>query len=160
MFERFSDGARRVVSLAKIEAEQDRSPSIESEHLLQGIITADIERVVAFIGRAPRDNMQEKVLRAKKVNYGGSGGSDASLSGECKRVLGYAAEEADHVKSERIEIDHLLLGMLREPKSVGGRILVEQGLELGALRQKLGGSPEMTVSQSFGGKLKKLFGGK
>jgi ATP-dependent Clp protease ATP-binding subunit ClpC len=162
MFERYTDGARRAIFLARTEAGDDRSPSIESEHLLQGVIAADKERLANLITRASRDAIQEKVLRAKKVYGGGSSSSDdRPLSNECKRAMAVAAEEADNLKSATIEVEHLLLGLLREPKSTAGRILKEQGLELGALRQKLGGSAEMPAATSSGmlGKFKKMFGG-
>ena len=158
MYERYTEGARRAMFLAKNEAVSDRSPAIETDHLLQGVITADIERLVSLISRASRDSIQERVLRAKKVYHGGGTSDDVPLSGESKRVLNYAQEEADHLKHEKIEIEHLLLGLMREPKTVAGRILEEQGLKLGALRQKLGGSAELAVSAGFGSKLKKLFG--
>jgi ATP-dependent Clp protease ATP-binding subunit ClpC len=163
MYERYSDGARRAMFLAKTEADDDRSPSIESEHLLQGVIAADKERMASFITRASRDAIQEKVLRAKKVYSGGSPSSDERpLGNECRRALAAAEEEAAALKSATIEVEHLLLGLLREPKSTAGRILKEQGLELGALRQKLGGSaegPEPISSSGMFGKLKKMFGG-
>jgi ATP-dependent Clp protease ATP-binding subunit ClpA len=162
MVEKYSDGANRAIFLARTEAGDDRSPSIESEHLLQGVIAADKERMASFITRASRDAIQEKVLRAKKVYSGGSPSSDdRPMSGECKRALTAAGEEAANLKSANIELEHLLLGLLREPKSVAGRILTEQGLSLGPLRQKLGGSAEIPVTQSSGmfGKLKKMLGG-
>ena len=74
-------------------------------------------------------------------------------------MLAYAAEESDHLHSTSIEIEHLLLGLMREPKSVGGHILNEQGLNLGDLRQKLGGQADLPASEGFMGKLRKMFGG-
>lgn len=162
MYEQYSQAARSALFLAKTEAGDDRSPAIESEHLLQGVIAADKERMANLITRASRDAIQEKVLRAKKVYSGGSPTSDdRPLSGESKRILATAEEEAAHLKSATVELEHLLLGLLHESKSVAGRILKEQGIELGAVRQKLGGSAEGPAPASSGmfGKLKKVFGG-
>ena len=62
---------------------------------------------------------------------------DLPLSHECKRVLAYAAEEAERLKQEHIGIEYILLGLLREEKSFAATILGEQGLELAGVRKKL-----------------------
>src|ERR1044072_1412096 len=41
---------------------------------------------------------------------------DLPLSNECKRVLAYAAEEAERLSHKHIGTEHLLLGLLREEK--------------------------------------------
>jgi len=159
MFERYTEGSRRAFFLAKNEASQDKSQYLETEHLLQGVITADVERIVSLITRASRDSIQEKVLRAKKIYHGGPGSGDIPLSNESKRVFAYAADEADHLHSASIEVEHLLLGLMREPKSVAGHMLQEQGLKIGDLREKLGGPAELPAAEGFMGKLRKMFGG-
>jgi len=42
---------------------------------------------------------------------------DLPLSNECKRILAYAAEEAERLHHSHISTEHLLLGMLRETDS-------------------------------------------
>jgi Uma2 family endonuclease len=62
---------------------------------------------------------------------------DLPVSDECKRVLGYALEEADRLGHQHIGTEHLLLGLLREEKSFAAEILHERGLRLSAVREKL-----------------------
>jgi ATP-dependent Clp protease ATP-binding subunit ClpC len=55
---------------------------------------------------------------------------DLPLSSESKRVLAFAAEEADLVSNKRICSEHILLGLLREDTSLAAEILREYGLHL------------------------------
>ena len=58
---------------------------------------------------------------------------DMPLSDECKRVLAYAAEEAERLSHKHIGIDHLLLGLLREQDCFATKLLNKRGVLLGVL---------------------------
>ena len=62
---------------------------------------------------------------------------DLPLSHECKRVLAYAAEEAERLTHKHIGTEHLLLGLLREEKWFAAEILHERGLRLSTIREEL-----------------------
>src|SRR5262245_47328926 len=66
---------------------------------------------------------------------------DLPLSNECKRILGYTAEEAERLKSGHIGTEHLLLGMLREDKSAAAQLLSRHGLKLDVVREELARAP-------------------
>lgn len=59
------------------------------------------------------------------------------FSDETKRILQVAAEESDRLLHNYIGAEHLLLGILREERSLAGTILTEEGLRLDAVRQQL-----------------------
>ena len=59
------------------------------------------------------------------------------LSVESKRVLAYAAEEAEKMFHKYIGTEHILLGLLREKKSLASRILLEKGMRLTTAREDL-----------------------
>jgi ATP-dependent Clp protease ATP-binding subunit ClpC len=59
------------------------------------------------------------------------------FSAETKRVLHLAAEEADRLLHNRIDTEHLLLGILREERSVAATLLVEHGLRIGKVRDDI-----------------------
>ena len=59
------------------------------------------------------------------------------MSIECKRVLAYAAEEAERLSHKHIGTEHLLLGLLREEKCFAAEILHERGLRLPTIREEL-----------------------
>src|SRR5258705_4409908 len=56
---------------------------------------------------------------------------------EGKRILAYAAEEAERLNHRQIGTEHLLLGILREEECVAAEILHERGLRLNAIREEL-----------------------
>jgi ATP-dependent Clp protease ATP-binding subunit ClpC len=157
MFERFTDNARRAVSFAKNEAADVGATEIESQHLLMGIITADRRNIESLIGKSFVDLIQEQVLLKNRKTASTATG-EIPLSSEGKRILSGARDQADSLGSSTIGSEHLLLGVLTEPKSRGGKILKQHGLDLGQLRQKLGGKDEAPTSKGFMGKLKKSFG--
>jgi ATP-dependent Clp protease ATP-binding subunit ClpC len=59
------------------------------------------------------------------------------FSAETKRVLGCAAEEADRLLHNYIGTEHLLLGILREERSVAASILMEKGMRLHTVREDI-----------------------
>ncbi len=62
---------------------------------------------------------------------------DMPLSSEAKRALQCATEEADRARSEQIDSPHLLLGLLREPKSLAAIILNAKGVRLDEVREEV-----------------------
>jgi len=62
---------------------------------------------------------------------------DFSYSDESKRVLNCAAEESERLSHKHIGTEHILLGLLREEKSIASEILREHGLRPGMVREEL-----------------------
>lgn len=61
----------------------------------------------------------------------------SDISDECKRVLAYAAEEAERFAHPHIGTEHLLLGLLRESESFAAMILAERGVDTKIARAAL-----------------------
>ena len=159
MFERYTENARRTIFLAKTEAAGAGSPEIDTLHLLLGIITADRALMGSLLGMPLVDLIQEQILlKSKRASAPNTNAVEPPLTGECKRILKHAEEQADSLSSASIGNEHLLLGVLCEPGSMAGKILKKQGLELGALRQKLGGEAAAPASSGLMGKLKRTLG--
>ena len=72
---------------------------------------------------------------------------DLPLSNECKRVLAYAAEEAERLSHKHIGTEHLLLGLLREEKCFAAEILHERGLRLATIREELARTSQEKASR-------------
>ena len=69
------------------------------------------------------------------------------MSHESKRVLAYSAEEAEKLKHGHIGPEHLLLGLLREEKSLAANLLQERGLSIARVREDLAaGGADSSVS--------------
>lgn len=136
MFERYTEKARRVIFFARYEASQFGAPYIETEHILLGLLREDAALTrVALPSKSSQDAIR-KEIDEYAVRRGKTPTSvDLSLSDESKRVLAYAAEEAKSLQSKDIGSEHLLLGLLREGRSLAAQVLNSQGLTLDRARK-------------------------
>src|SRR5438309_5410038 len=138
MFERYTEKARRVIFFARYEASQFGSPYIETEHLLLGLVREDKALTNRFLrSHASIESIRKQIEGRTQVREKTSTSVDLPLSQESKRVLAYAAEEAERLSHKHIGTEHLLLGLLREEKSFAAEILHERGLHLSTLREEL-----------------------
>ena len=136
MFERYTEKARRVIFFARYEASEFGSPSIETEHLLLGLLREDKAIANRFL---PSDDsvasIRQRIRALTPCNEKISTSVDLPLSHESSRVLAYSAEEAENLKQAYIRPEHLLLGLLREEKSLAASLLQECGLSLKRVRE-------------------------
>ena len=138
MFERYTEKARRVIFFARYEASQFGSPYIETEHLLLGLLREDKALTNRFLrSHASVESIRKQIEGHTTIREKVSTSVDLPLSNECKRVLAYAAEEAERLSHKHIGTEHLLLGLLREEKCFAAEILTERGLRLPAIRDEL-----------------------
>ena len=138
MFERYTEKARRVIFFARYEASQFGSPYIETEHLLLGLLREDKALTNRFLrSHASVESIRKQIEAHTTIREKVSTSVDLPLSNECKRVLAYAAEEAERLGHKHIGTEHLLLGLLREEKSFAAEILQERGLKLAGIREEL-----------------------
>jgi hypothetical protein len=143
MFERYTERARRAIFFARYEASQFGSVTIETEHLLLGLIREDKILTNRFVRdhssiESIREEIEARIPNREKVPTS----ADLPLSSECKRILAYAAEEAERLNHQHIGTEHLLLGILREENSVAAQVLQERGgLKLDAIREELARAP-------------------
>ena len=136
MFERYTERARRVLFFARYEASQLGSISIETEHLLLGLIREGKGLTSRIFARSHlsletiRKDVEGRTVFREKV----STSVDIPFSTETKRVLQHAAEEADRLLHSYVGTEHLLIGILREERSVAASILFEKGMRLNSVR--------------------------
>ena len=134
MFERYSEKARRVIFFARYEASQWSAEVIDPSHLLLGLLREDRSLFTKLLHVPdPLRNVAESLgLKASERNVFVTG--DMLLSEAAKRVLTYAAEEAEQKGHRLVSTQHLLLGLLREPGQVCD-LLEAEGLQLSAVRE-------------------------
>ena len=143
MFERYTEKARRVIFFARYEASQFGSPYIETEHLLLGLLREDKALTNRFLrSHASVESIRKQIEGHTTIREKVSTSVDLPLSNECKRVLAYAAEEAERLSHKHIGTEHLLLGLLREEKCFAAEILHERGLRLSTVREELARSSQ------------------
>jgi ATP-dependent Clp protease ATP-binding subunit ClpA len=138
VFERYTERARRVIFFARYEASHFGSLTIETEHLLLGLIREDKNLTNRFIrGDSPLEGIRAEIAGRSAIREKVSTSIDLPLSNECKRILAYANEESDRLNNGYIGTEHLLLGILREEKCLAREILFTRGLRLEAIRDEL-----------------------
>jgi ATP-dependent Clp protease ATP-binding subunit ClpA len=146
MFERYTEAAHLAFFEAAFQAFECGSSSIETEHLLGGLLRTDptiAQRYPGLRGVTPaagKDSEKEPEAVLQPAPH-----RDLPLSIESTRALAYAAEESERVGVRHIGTEHLLLGLLREETSHAARTLRERGLELAGLREEI---VRMQISQA------------
>src|SRR5882762_2249789 len=139
MFERYTERARRVLFFARYEASQLGSISIETEHLLLGLIREGKGLTSRIFARShlSLENIRKEIEGRTVFREKVSKSVEIPFSAETKRVLQFAAEEADRLLHNYIGTEHLLLGILREERSVAASILLEKGMRLNTVREDI-----------------------
>jgi ATP-dependent Clp protease ATP-binding subunit ClpC len=138
MFERYTERALRVFFYARYEACEFGSTTIETEHLLLGLIREDKNLANRFLrNRSSIESIRKEIVGRISVRERVSTPTDFPLSNECNRIQAYATEEAALLKHQHIGTEHLLLGILREEKCVAAEILHKRSLRLNPIREEL-----------------------
>jgi uncharacterized protein (TIGR02246 family) len=137
MFERYTEKARRAIFFARYEASQYGSQTIETVHLLLGLLREDHALTRRFFDekggvQSLREEIEAHITRGERI----STSVEVPLSLESKHILNRAAEEAEHLGDKHIGTEHLLLGILREKNSWAARLLRDRGLTLEGLREQ------------------------
>jgi len=126
--EKFTQSARRVLSLAHLEAERMQQPAIGSEHLFLALLQEDAGvagRVLRELG-VEIDRAREMVLR-----LGGMGSKRAEkidLSTDAQKVLDLAIGEARKVNSKYISTEHLLLALVDSELGLAKEVMAKLGI--------------------------------
>jgi bifunctional UDP-N-acetylglucosamine pyrophosphorylase/glucosamine-1-phosphate N-acetyltransferase len=145
MFERYTEKARRVIFFARYEASQFGSPYIETEHLLLGLLREDKALTNRFLrAHASVESIRQQIEAHATIREKVATSVDLPLSNEGKRVLAYAAEEAERLGHKHIGSEHLLLGLLREEKCFAAQILEERGVKPAQVRDELAREPHQS----------------
>ncbi len=140
MFERYTERSRRVIFFARYEALQYGSPVIAPEHILLGLMREDKTIAARFfplrhaltVDKIRRD-VEERIVLRDRIPQS----AELHLSPVTKRILFYANEESRQLKNRHIGPEHLLLGLVREEKSVAAEILFGYGLRLQDVRNDM-----------------------
>jgi ATP-dependent Clp protease ATP-binding subunit ClpC len=136
VFERFTDRARRVLTLAQEEARAFNHGFIGTEHILLGLIEegdglgARALRSLGVSSEAVRGRVKEIVGESASTR-----GGSPPFTPRSKRVLELALREALQLNHSYIGTEHILLGLVREGNGVAATVLADIGVDLGRVRQ-------------------------
>ena len=134
-FEKFSERARRVLSLAQEEAQRFNHNYIGTEHILLGLVR-ETEGVAARVlsGLAVDLSKVQSAVefiigRGEKPTQG-----EIGLTPRAKKVVELAVDEARRMNHTYIGTEHLLIGLLREGEGVAAGVLESLGVTLDKVR--------------------------
>ena len=151
MFERYTEKARRVIFFARYEASEFGSPEIESEFLLLGLLRESEQVVTRWLGPGNwKIVFREDIAKQVPPKSSFPTSVDLPLSNEANDVLRYAAEEAERMGHQHIGTEHLFLGLLREPESRVGKLLISHRIDIAMVREVLSKESQQHSVSGFG----------
>src|SRR5512144_2985639 len=133
----FTERVRKVLAMAREEAERLRHEYVGTEHILLGLIREG-EGVAAAVLQnlsVDLDEIQQKIEdTVKKGKAAAATGPDLPYTSRAKKVLELAMSEARELSHSYVGTEHLLLGLLREEKGIAAQVLTDAGVNLDAAR--------------------------
>src|SRR6516164_924115 len=137
-FDKFTERARKVLSLAQDEAQRFNHNYIGTEHLLLGLVREG-EGVAARV----LENMNVELPKVRTAVEFIIGRGDRPVVGEvgltprAKRVIELAIDEARRLGHNYIGTEHLLLGLVREGEGIAAGVLESLGVNLDKVRHEV-----------------------
>jgi len=137
MFERFTDKGRKIIILAREEAERHQNDYLGTEHLVLAILRESDGIALMIIKKMGLSSEQIRLEIERNLPGGGTTMTfgEIPFSPRVKKVIEYGVEEARLLGHNHIGSEHLLLGLLREEEGIGGKILRSLGANLLTARQ-------------------------
>jgi len=135
-FDKFTERARTVFSLAQEEAQRLNHRYISTEHLLLGLVREGdgvAAKVLSNLGvdlASIRAEVERTVGRGDHIVLG-----DLGLTPRARKVVELAVDEARRLNHNYIGTEHLLLGLVREGEGIAAGVLQSLGVNLEGLRQ-------------------------
>ncbi|MFW5857544.1 MAG: Clp protease N-terminal domain-containing protein, partial [Planctomycetota bacterium] len=155
MFEKFTDRARKVIHLARQEAERLGHEFIGTEHILLGLVKEGSGVAANVLENLDVDLEKVRIEVEKYVSASSETMSSAStlpFTPKAKKVLEFAMEEARNLEHNYIGTEHLLLGLLREQEGMAAQVLLNLNVKLEAVRAEvmdlLGAEPASEPQQA------------
>lgn len=136
-FDKFTERARQVLTLAGDEAKRLQHNYIGTEHLLLGLI----EEGGGVAGRALSSlGVDLDAARARVEAITGKGNQvvtgQIGLTPRAKKAIELAVEEAKRMYHHYLGTEHLLLGLLREGEGLAVKVLQDMGLDVEKVGQR------------------------
>ena len=133
----FTERVRKVLAMAREEAQRLKHEYVGTEHILLGLIREG-EGVAAAVLQnlsVDLDEIQQKIEETvKKGKAAAATGPDLPYTSRAKKVLELAMGEARDLSHGYVGTEHLLLGLLREEKGIAAQVLSDAGVNLDAAR--------------------------
>ena len=148
-FDKFTERARKVLTLAQEEAQRFNHNYIGTEHLLLGLVREGDGVAARVLGNM--GVQLPKVRSAVEFIIGRGEGAvigDIGLTPRAKKVLELAIDEARRLNHHYVGTEHLLLGLVREGEGIAAGVLESLGVNLEKVRAQVMQVVNQSTSQS------------
>ncbi len=139
MFDRFTERARKVMSLARQEAQRFNHDYIGTEHILLGLVQEG-SGVAAQVLKNLDVELRKIRIEVEKIVKNGTNMvtmGQLPFTPRAKKVLELALEEAQNLGHNYIGTEHLLLGLIRENEGIAAQVLLNLGTKLEEVREEV-----------------------
>jgi len=139
MFERFTDRAKKVMSLANQEAQRLGHEHIGTEHILLGLVKEGSGVGASVLKNMDADlrTIRTEVEKLAKISADTVAMGKLPQTPNAKRVIEFAVEEARSLNHNYIGTEHLLLGLLRERDGKAVQVLDTLGVKIDGVREEV-----------------------
>ena len=162
MFDRFTDRAKKVMNLARQEAQRFNHEYLGTEHVLLGLVQEGSGVAANVLKNMGVDLNRIRAEVEKLVKSGPSMVTMGQLpfTPRAKKVLELSMEEAQNLGHNYIGTEHLLLGLIKENEGIAAKVLTNLGVKLEDVREEvlefLGADPtdeddELDAADDIGG---------
>jgi ATP-dependent Clp protease ATP-binding subunit ClpC len=131
----FTERVRKVLALGRQEAARLGHDFVGTEHMLLGLVTEGGGVAVAVLQKLGVDLAAVQQSVESVVQKGDAAAApDLPYTTRAKKALEFAMAEAREMRHSYVGTEHLLLGLLREEKGIGARVLIDAGVTLESAR--------------------------
>ena len=129
-FDKFTERARKVLTLAQEEAQRFNHNYIGTEHILLGLVREG--EGMAASAREPRCRAEQGPLGRRVHHRSRRADRDRGigLTPRAKKVIELSVDEARRLGHHYIGTEHLLLGLVREGEGIAAGVLESLGVSL------------------------------
>ena len=139
MFDRFTDRARKVMGLARQEAQRFNHDYIGTEHVLLGLVQEGSGVAASVLKNLDIDLKKIRQEVEKLVSTGTTMVTMGQLpfTPRAKKVLELSLEEASNLGHTYIGTEHLLLGLIRESDGIAAQVLKNLKVKVEDVREEV-----------------------
>ncbi|MEQ1892436.1 MAG: ATP-dependent Clp protease ATP-binding subunit [Planctomycetota bacterium] len=139
MFDRFTDRAKKVMNLARQEAQRFNHEYLGTEHILLGLVQEGSGVAANVLRNMSIDLAKIRTEVEKLVKTGPSMVTMGQLpfTPRAKKVLELSMEEAGNLGHNYIGTEHLLLGLIKENEGIAAKVLTNLGVKLEDVREEV-----------------------
>ena len=139
MFDRFTDRAKKVMNLARQEAQRFNHEYLGTEHVLLGLVqegSGVAANVLKNMG-IELDKIRMEVEKIVKTGPSMVTMGQLPFTPRAKKVLELSMEEASNLGHNYIGTEHLLLGLIKENQGIAAQVLLNLSVKLEDVREEV-----------------------